>query len=99
MSLPTIHTEKQPFIKRLAMNIRRHPLVYVFLLILAVYFILFCYWPMYGNIIAFQNYKPIKGIIGSKFVGFKQCAETYTVLAGDLAGIISGLDDINSAFG
>ena len=53
------------------MNIRRHPLVYIFLLILAVYFVLFCYWPMYGNIIAFQNYKPIKGILGSKFVGFK----------------------------
>lgn len=78
MSLPTLHTEKQPFFKRLAMNIRRHPLVYVFLLILAVYFILFCYWPMYGNIIAFQNYKPIKGIIGSKFVGFKNFEKFFS---------------------
>jgi len=66
-----IKPNRQPFLKRLGINIRRHPLVYVMLLIVMAYFILFCYWPMYGNIIAFQNYKPIKGILGSKFVGLK----------------------------
>ena len=66
-----IRAKKEPFIKRLGSNIRRHPLVYVMLIIVMAYFLVFCYWPMYGNIIAFQNYKPIKGILGSKFVGLK----------------------------
>ena len=61
--------KKEGFFSRLATNIRRHPLVYVMLIIVMIYFVLFCYWPMYGNIIAFQKYKPVKGILGSKFVG------------------------------
>lgn len=66
-----IQAKKESFWSRLKTNIRRHPLVYIMLLIVMVYFVLFCYWPMYGNIIAFQNYKPVKGILGSKFVGLK----------------------------
>ena len=66
-----IRYSRLPFHKRLAANIRRHPALYIMLIILMVYFAIFCYWPMYGNIIAFQNYKPIKGILGSKFVGLK----------------------------
>lgn len=61
--------KKEGFFSRLATNIRRHPLVYVMLIVVMIYFVLFCYWPMYGNIIAFQKYKPVKGILGSKFVG------------------------------
>ena len=66
-----IRYSRLPFHKRLATNIRRHPALYIMLILLMVYFAIFCYWPMYGNIIAFQNYKPIKGILGSKFVGLK----------------------------
>ena len=35
-----------------------------------LYYILFHYVPMYGSIIAFQNFKPQRGIMGSEFVGF-----------------------------
>lgn len=66
-----IQTKKESFGKRLLLNIRRHPLVYIMLVVVMVYFVLFCYWPMYGNIIAFQKYKPVKGILGSKFVGLE----------------------------
>ena len=34
-----------------------------------VYLALFCYKPMYGLIIAFNNYKPTRGITGSDYVG------------------------------
>lgn len=36
-----------------------------------LFFLVFCYGPMYGLIIAFQNYYPLKGISGSQFVGLK----------------------------
>ena len=44
---------------------------YKYLLILPglVYLALFCYKPMYGLIIAFNNYKPTRGITGSDYVG------------------------------
>lgn len=91
-----ISVKKEPFWSRLKTNIRRHPLVYIMLVIVMVYFILFCYWPMYGNIIAFQNYKPVKGILGSKFVGLKNFQKFfgnfyfYRLLRNTL--VISGLN-------
>jgi putative aldouronate transport system permease protein len=36
-----------------------------------IYFLLFRYGPMYGLIIAFQNYQPVAGFSGSEFVGLK----------------------------
>ena len=46
---------------------------YKYLLILPVlaYFVLFCYKPMYGIIIAFQDYRANLGIAGSRWVGFR----------------------------
>ena len=38
---------------RLWQNIRNHPVVYFMLIAVMTYFVLFCYWPMYGNIVAF----------------------------------------------
>ncbi len=48
----------------------RHKQLYLMLLIPIVYLILFCYAPMYGVIIAFQNYNSFDGIFGSEWVGF-----------------------------
>ena len=70
--------KKPSFLRRLRIDISRHQAVYVMLLIVMVYFALFCYWPMYGNIIAFQKYKPLKGILGSKFVGFENFEKFFT---------------------
>ena len=36
-----------------------------------IYILLFCYVPMYGLIIAFKDYMPVKGIMGSPWVGLK----------------------------
>ncbi|MCR5508237.1 MAG: ABC transporter permease subunit [Lachnospiraceae bacterium] len=36
---------------------------------IVVYGIIFYYWPLTGWLMAFENYKPKKGIFGSKFVG------------------------------
>lgn len=46
---------------------------YLFLLMLPglIYFIIFKYVPMYGVVIAFQDYYPRMGVTGSEWVGFK----------------------------
>ncbi|MGG1519355.1 ABC transporter permease subunit [Paenibacillus oryzisoli] len=46
---------------------------YLLLLILPVllYYLVFHYIPMYGVIIAFKDFKPLKGILGSAWVGFE----------------------------
>ena len=69
---------KLPLFRRFLRDIRRHPALYVIFVLIMTYFILFCYWPMYGNIIAFQKYKPLKGIMGSKFVGFTNFEKFFT---------------------
>ena len=40
-------------------------------------FILFCYVPMGGLVIAFQNFRPAQGIFGSKFVGMKNFMDFF----------------------
>lgn len=45
--------------------------LYLLLLPTLVYFILFEYGPMYGLLIAFKDFSPIKGILESPWVGFK----------------------------
>ena len=45
--------------------------LYVLILPALIYILLFNYLPMYGVQIAFKNYKAVKGIAGSAWVGFK----------------------------
>ena len=45
--------------------------VYIMLVPVLVYYIVFHYLPMFGVVIAFQNYKPAKGIANSAWVGLK----------------------------
>jgi len=41
--------------------------------------LLFCYGPMVGSAIAFQNFVPVKGIFGSEWVGFKHFRYIYSL--------------------
>lgn len=58
--------EKQGFIKEVVQN------KYLYLLAIPglIFFFIFHYLPMGGIVIAFQRFNAVKGIIGSKFVGF-----------------------------
>ena len=56
---------------RLWQNIRNHPVVYFMLIAVMTYFVLFCYWPMYGVQIAFRKYNVRLGVTGSPWVGLK----------------------------
>ena len=41
------------------------------MLLPAAYYIIFCYWPMYGVTLAFKNFKPKLGMFGSPWAGLK----------------------------
>ena len=43
--------------------------IYLILLPTLLYFLIFCYGPMFGAVIAFQKFSITKGILGSAFVG------------------------------
>lgn len=51
-------------------RILRDKWLYILLLPGLAYFIVFKYLPMWGIVIAFQDYSPFTGILGSKWVGF-----------------------------
>ncbi|TDF99817.1 sugar ABC transporter permease [Paenibacillus piri] len=53
------------------MKWKRNLVLYLFLAPAAVYYLLFHYAPMYGTLIAFQDYNPFRGMLGSPWVGFK----------------------------
>ena len=52
-------------------NFVRYRYIYLMLLPVLLYYAVFCYAPMGGIVIAFQNFKPALGIAGSKWVGLK----------------------------
>lgn len=52
-------------------RIKRHKYIYLMLVPVVLYYIIFHYASMYYAVIAFLDYKPMKGISGSRFVGWK----------------------------
>ena len=63
--------QKNSFWTRLRLDLKRNIWKYIVILPVLVWLILFCYKPMYGVVIAFQNFKVSKGISGSTWVGFE----------------------------
>ncbi len=45
--------------------------LYIMLILPIAYFVIFKYLPIYGAQIAFRDYSPVKGIVGSPWVGLK----------------------------
>ena len=64
-------------------EVKRQKFLLVDSFFMVVYGIIFYYWPLTGWLMAFQNYKPKDGLLGSKFVGlakFKFLFEDVTFL-------------------
>ena len=51
--------------------------LYLMSLPMLAFFLIFHYYPMYGVVIAFKNYQPRKGILGSSWVGFKHFEQFF----------------------
>lgn len=59
--------------------LRKHKALYLLMLPGILYYLIFKYAPMYGVIIAFQDYSIGRGILGSKFVGLKHFIEFFYI--------------------
>ncbi|MDR2808351.1 MAG: ABC transporter permease subunit [Spirochaetaceae bacterium] len=52
-------------------NIRRHLSVYALLVIPFVYYVIFKYLPIWNGQIAFKDFMPLDGVMGSRWIGFE----------------------------
>lgn len=50
-------------------EVKRQKFLLIVSFFMVVYGFIFYYWPLTGWLMAFENYKPKKGLLGSKFVG------------------------------
>lgn len=58
----------------------RSQTMYHFMMIPGMIFVIaFCYVPMFGIVMAFQNYVPAKGIFGSEFVGLEHFRRMFSL--------------------
>ena len=64
-----VKTEKNRKIPITMKEMKKQSFLMIVSFFIVVYGIVFYYWPLTGWIMAFQNYKPKKGLLGSKFVG------------------------------
>lgn len=66
------------FGNKLAIDLKKNKELYLIALPVIAFYILFHYTPMYGAIIAFKNFNPAKGILGSSWVGFKHFQDFFS---------------------
>ena len=58
-------------------DVKRNKGLYIILIQVLLYFAIFAYLPMFGLVMAFENYTPKGGFLGSQFVGFKHFADFF----------------------
>ena len=70
--------ERDSFSIRVKKDWKRNRSLYLLVIPVILFYILFHYKPMYGAIIAFQDYNPRLGVSGSDWVGFDQFIRFFT---------------------
>lgn len=61
----------------LGRRIKRNAVVYLIFLPTLLFYLIYRYFPMFGNIMAFQDYSVAKGVFGSDFVGFQHFIDFF----------------------
>ncbi|MFD0959687.1 ABC transporter permease [Paenibacillus chungangensis] len=52
-------------------DFRKHKIIYFMAVPVLLYYIIFHYIPIYGVVIAFKDFSPMRGVLGSSWVGFE----------------------------
>ena len=58
-------------------DLKKYKVAYLMAVPAVVLLFVFKYIPMYGLVIVFENYKPVRGILGSQWVGLKNFADFF----------------------
>lgn len=66
------------FFRRLRKNYTQHRTLYLIMVPILLYYVVFKYVPMFGIVIAFEDYRPGLGILGSRFVGLRHFVDFLT---------------------
>ncbi|MFV0399003.1 MAG: ABC transporter permease [Oscillospiraceae bacterium] len=66
-----------PF-RNVARDFRRNRMIYFLCIPIVLWYIIFCYLPMFGIVISFQQYTPALGITGSPWVGLEHFKNFFT---------------------
>jgi putative aldouronate transport system permease protein len=64
--------------RRFPSRIGQNVYLYLMLVPVVAYYAIFHYAPMYGLVMAFQNFKPFKRVLGSPWVGFENFRVLFT---------------------
>ena len=75
-----LYGQGKEYRRRLLADVVRDRWLYLLLLPGFIYFILFKYVPMWGVVIAFENYVPYDGVFGSQWVGLKWFQYFFSML-------------------
>lgn len=84
MTQTTTEVRHQPnllhenYFQRLWRNMRSYPSLYLLFIPIFLYFIIFKYAPMGGAVIAFEKYRPARGIFSSPWVGLNNFKDFLT---------------------
>ena len=65
-------------LRRLKLDLQRNYQAYLMVLPSIVLIFIFCYSPMYGVLMAFENYRPQLGVLGSEWVGLYHFKDFFT---------------------
>jgi len=65
------NAEKRGILSALKSDLHINYTLYILMIPVIIYYIIFCYKPMYGAIIAFKDYQPAVGILSSPWAGVK----------------------------
>jgi putative aldouronate transport system permease protein len=68
---------KKKWVQRLKRDYKINKCLYLMAIPIILYYIIFHYLPMFGIVIAFQDYRASVGVLGSKWVGLKNFVDFF----------------------
>lgn len=77
MKNKSINQNKNSFWGRLAIDMKKNHTLYIMILPVIAFYIVFAYFPMYGVLIAFQDYEPTLGVFGSEWIGLSNFMDFF----------------------
>lgn len=75
---------KKSLWERIVEELKRNYILYILSIPIIVYFVAFCYLPMFGLVVAFKNYSPAKGIFGSEWAAMGGFAHFINYFKSDM---------------